>query len=71
VSTEKLAIRVLKPATDLHAWTENPRNKVSLARCVDTFGCIKGDLKALTNRERLFVLDCLIECFVFGPLSGR
>lgn len=67
MSTEKLAIRVLKPATDLHAWTENPRNKVSLARCIDTFGCIKGDLKALTKREREFVLDCLSECFAWPP----
>ena len=59
----KESIPVLRPATDPHAWTENKRNAVSLARCVDTFGCIKGDLKALTKRERDFVMQCLLECF--------
>jgi hypothetical protein len=64
------SIPVLRPANDPHAWTENKRNAVSLARCVDTFGCIKGDLKALSKRERDFVLDCLLECFPRPP-SGR
>jgi hypothetical protein len=65
-------IPVLRSAKDPHAWTENPRNEESFKRCIDTFGCIKGDLKALGKRERDFVLDCIVECFVKDrPPSGR